>query len=183
MFKVPLFHKGAFHFGGFYIMSFLMIFMVFLLSFSDAWSNKADSLNKIGEYYHFGNKGVSVDYKKSREYYLKAVELGSAVAANHLAGLYANGYGVEKNFETAKKWRLKSSQLDSSLENKCLNASFPPSSLCALVLSATSWERGADSYYLGVFYEHGIEGVKKDLEKAKMYYKRAASYGFEMAVK
>lgn len=153
------------------------------LSFLEAQEahNRGGTLNKIGEYYHFGLKGVPQNYQKARSYYLKAVQMGSAEAANHIGRLYTNGEGVDKDLEEGQRWYRKSIQMNPALENRCVNGPFPPSALCALILSANSWEKGAEAYYLGAYYEYGLEGLPKDREKARLYYERSLERGFQPA--
>ncbi|MDP3443085.1 MAG: hypothetical protein Q8T08_09535 [Ignavibacteria bacterium] len=52
--------------------------------------NNADAQKLLGVLYNFGGEGVSVDYQKAREWYLKAFQNGNSEAANHLGSLYIN---------------------------------------------------------------------------------------------
>ncbi len=62
-----------------------------------------ESLNFVGEIYHFGY-GVTVDYEMARKYYEMAVALKSAKAANHLGRIYSNGEGVTKDLQKVQMY-------------------------------------------------------------------------------
>ena len=53
----------------------------------------------MGVFCQTGHCGVTKDFAKAAEWYRKAAEQGDANAQFYLAGLYANGNGVEKNMK------------------------------------------------------------------------------------
>ena len=156
-----------------YIFILLNLFLICSVNAKDLDTDKkAEQLNLSGEKYHFA-RGVTQDFSKAKEYYLQAVELGSAVAANHLGRLYLNGEGVEKNNEQAEKWYKRSAELDPSIENKCINDQYPNRLACAIVLAAMENSAPAE-YELGALYESGETELGQDLDKAFQLYLKAA---------
>ena len=95
----------------------------------------------------------SGNYKKALEEWLPYAEQGDAQAQYNLAGLYANGYGVNINDEMAFNWYIKSAQ--QGLAKAQYNVG-------AMYLTA----RGVDQSYknakhwLSLAYENGIEDSK-----------------------
>lgn len=62
----------------------------------------ADGCDYIGSYY-YGKE----NYGKAIEWWLKASDLGSAVAMGNIGYCYWYGVGVEKNYATSVEWYLK----------------------------------------------------------------------------
>lgn len=144
----------------------------FALAADPKTEQQAARFNAQGEQYHFAQDG-NQDFHKAKECYLQAVDLGSAVAANHLGRLYLNGEGVEQNIPQAQKWYAKSVELDPSLENKCLNNQYPNKMACAIILAAKQ-DSAPAQYQLGVLYEDGTTEFGQDLSKAFDLYLKAA---------
>ncbi|KAF0458302.1 calmodulin-dependent protein kinase [Gigaspora margarita] len=69
--------------------------------------------NKFRELgYNYGNGiGVEKDEKKSFEYYMKAAELGDAVAITHVGYCYNDGIGVEKDEKKCFEYYTKAAEL------------------------------------------------------------------------
>ena len=61
-----------------------------------------DGFYQLGWYYSEGSKGLTQDYQKAGELFLKAGELGCAVAYHNLGVLYRDGRGVEVDKKKAK---------------------------------------------------------------------------------
>jgi TPR repeat protein/transglutaminase-like putative cysteine protease len=57
-------------------------------------------LEELGNIRRYADGSV-FSYAKATPWYVKGVELGSALAMNNLADMYENGYGVEKNLDKA----------------------------------------------------------------------------------
>jgi TPR repeat protein len=62
-----------------------------------AKANDAIALFHLGCCYEYGNKGLSRDYAKGNELYLKAAELGHSTACYRLGHAYNVGRGVQQN--------------------------------------------------------------------------------------
>lgn len=75
-----------------------------------AAQGNAEAQNRLGEAYHFSGSNLR-DYKKAKEWYLKAVEKGNGEAANHLGRIYLNGEGVKKDPSKAEYWYKKGMDL------------------------------------------------------------------------
>jgi TPR repeat protein len=141
--------------------------------------NTAESLNTLGENYHFSQCGIKQDYALAKSYYLKAVNLGSAKAANHLGRLYTNGEGVEKSDIEAQKWYDQSVKLDPSDFNKCANRRIKDFSFCWLLFIAGNGNKIAQEavgrvYASGLY--HGKECIiPKNPALAKEYTERSKS--------
>ena len=87
---------------------------------------------KLGTYYEEGRDGITQDYAKAAEYYLKAISdpnvhatmLGIPQTYLALGRFYENGLGVEKNLETAVSYytmALEAAQENLDLENAAGN--------------------------------------------------------------
>lgn len=142
--------------------------------------SRAEHLNHRAEQYHFGLKGQRKDFEKARLFYLQAVREGSAQAANHLARIYCNGEGVEKNLEIADKWYAKSAQLDPSIENLAVNDQLENKSTRNIILKAIKGNADAQ-YDFAQLLESGEGGLKKDINKARNYYELSAKKNHEKA--
>ncbi|PLY08022.1 MAG: hypothetical protein C0625_03490 [Arcobacter sp.] len=93
--------------------------------------------------YHYGDI-IKKDYKKAI-YHYNLIKDDNSYAMNNLGSLYENGFGVKKDLNKAFNFFTKSSE-----------------------------KRNDYGFYnLGRFYEQGISPVKKDIEKAIFYYKKA----------
>jgi TPR repeat protein len=91
-------------------------------------------------------------YILSIPWYRKAAVRGYSAAQNNLGVMYANGYGVTKDYKEAVKWFRK---------------------------AAEQGNPGAQNY-LGLMYDNG-EGVTKDLKEAVKWYRKAAEQGYASA--
>ena len=70
-------------------------------------ANNANAFYLLAGWYDTGDKGVSQDFAKANELYLKGGELGCAVAYYNLAVSYINGVGIEVIKKKAKHyWEL-----------------------------------------------------------------------------
>jgi TPR repeat protein len=118
--------------------------------------NTANSLNKLGEMYHFGESPVRQDLSKAYLYYLRATNKGSATAATHLGQMYSNGEGVVRSAEQAETWYQLSSMLDPSAENKCRNGHIEDKSFCDLLELAHRGDAEAQ-FVVGKRYIKGIQ--------------------------
>jgi TPR repeat protein len=67
----------------------------------------ADAIKQLAGYYDRGRMGMTQNWAKANELYLKAGELGCAEAYYNLGIAYDNGYGVEIDMKKAKHyWEL-----------------------------------------------------------------------------
>jgi hypothetical protein len=102
----------------------------------------------VGLAYQEGLLGLSKDYQKAAEWYLKAARQGDAKSQVNLGALYDKGLGVGRDQSEAFKWY----------------------SLAAEQGQVSSYFNVAKLYSLGT-------GTKKDMEKAIFWYKKAAVQG------
>ena len=70
----------------------------------------AKSCSKLGGLYYNGD-GVKQDYKKAREFWSKACEMGDANGCVLVGYLYDNGYGVRQNDSKAMEFYGKACDL------------------------------------------------------------------------
>lgn len=116
-----------------------------------AKQGNADSCLSLGYMYYHGNEIVDQDYSKAMNYFIQADKSGdgftAASAAETIAEMYLNGYGVPVCGVDAARWYRKS----------------------ALRGVATS------AFLLGELYFHGIAGVEKDSWEAFRWYEMAAT--------
>src|SRR5260364_342265 len=71
----------------------------------------SNNLRELGYNYEHGI-GVEKDEKKCFEYYMKAAELGNAVAIVNVGNCYQNGDGVEKDEKKAFEYYKKAADMD-----------------------------------------------------------------------
>ncbi|MBK1884244.1 sel1 repeat family protein [Luteolibacter pohnpeiensis] len=69
----------------------------------EAMAEKGDTraMITIGLYYHQGNGGVSKDYEKAMDWYLKAYAKWNGDAFNNIGVMYRDGLGVPKSKKVA----------------------------------------------------------------------------------
>ena len=84
-------------------------------------SKNSDIENLIGEIYHFGGKGVVIDFKKAFFWYEKAFKNGNKEAPNHLGRIYCNGEGVSIDFEKAAYWYKKAYEMGNKVAKHNFN--------------------------------------------------------------
>ncbi|KAF0499721.1 calmodulin-dependent protein kinase [Gigaspora margarita] len=112
----------------------------------------SNKLHELGYTYQHGF-GVEKDEKEAFENYMKAVELGNAVAINYVGFCYRHGIGVEKDEKKAFEYFMKVAELGNTQA----------------------------IYNVGIYYHNGI-GVEKDEKKAFDYYMKAAEFGNAQAI-
>ena len=135
-----------------YVFLFLMFYNIGFADELDDLKTSADSgdavaQNDLGHLYLFGNRelGVSIDLDKGIEYLNKAAEQNQVNAMTTIGWSYFLGEnGAEQNNEEAIYWNKKASKLGFTIA----------------------------SYNMEFFYYSVLTGVKQDLLKAKMYYKK-----------
>ena len=69
-----------------------------------AKGDHAVAICQLGSYYHQGSRGLSQNYVKALELYLRAGELGYAMAYGNIGSAYYLGEGVERDIEKAKHY-------------------------------------------------------------------------------
>ncbi len=104
-----------------------------------------DALLEIGKCYA-GGRGVPVDHVEAVKYFMRAADLGLLEAMRQLGIAFIRGRGVVKDTEKGLAWLRKAS------------------------------ENGLDQadMDLGIYYAYGMENGAKDMEKAVVYFKKAA---------
>lgn len=110
-----------------------------------AKENDAEAINELG-YSYFVGEGVKQDFQKAFEYYLRAANLGHAVAQYNLGLVYAEGKGVPVDGEKAARYYLLSAEQN-------------------ILIS---------QYSLAFLYHEG-RIIKRDLQKAFYWYQKAAN--------
>jgi TPR repeat protein len=122
-----------------------------------AWYNKAaaagdpQGMTEIGVIY----QNRAHDYAQALQWYQKAAAAGNADSMYCLGELYENGYGVDKNEQTAVEWFQKGAALE---DRDCKD-----------VLPAAM-------YRLGLSYETGT-GLRTDYSQAMEWFQKAATAG------
>ncbi len=148
----------------------------------------------LGTMYESGT-GVDKNYKIAMEWYRKAADQGHAAALYRVGLSYQKGLGVAADREQAITWYKKAVEKGDENAKKALaelesgaDVSRPPSGtpeqgavddLKQLMAKAEQGDLGAQND-LGFRYERG-QGVEKNLEKAVMWYRKAADAGYALA--
>ena len=158
------------------------------------WRKSADmgfgpALNKVRMCLLFGFCGLEKAPGDAVPYFEKAVDQGVTESMFHLAMMYENGIGVEKDQTTADSYLAKAAA------NKFPTACFmmalkkfavkngtgnePKEGAELLLVAAEGGDQNAQVMY-GMCCENGI-GVEKDLSEAAGWYRRAAKAGNKQA--
>ena len=127
---------------------------------------------------------VAKDYLQARVKYQRAVELGSAVAANNLAVLFDQGLGGPKDSSEARQLFEKAAAGDVYLAMYGLGSIYEEGRGVPQDLAqARRWyERAAAAgsapamTKLGMFYEKGL-AVETDYDEARRWFEKAAALG------
>lgn len=155
-----------------------------LTNISTSQSNQGSEYYKLGAKYEDG-KDVEQDLVKAKEYYEKAIELGSIDAANALGALYAN----TGDYANAKKYFLIASKQGDEIANFNLGGvsfiDFKTGQVNseAIKYYKLSGEKGYAPAYvaLGDMYATG-EGAKPDEKLAEDYYFKAVELNDSVAI-
>jgi len=123
-------------------------------------------------------------YKKAKQYYLQAIDRGSAAAMNNLGALYDQGWGVPKDPVKAYKWYRASVDKGNSLALYNMGSMYrngnqvPKDITKALKWYKKSAAKGNDlaQNTLGYIYDHG-KGVPKNDQEAVKWYRKGAEAG------
>lgn len=75
--------------------------------FAAADAGDTDAQLLVGAAYLSGAKGLPNDPERGFQYIHKAAMAGHALASHLLAALYADGLGVQRNFDNARIWAMK----------------------------------------------------------------------------
>lgn len=133
---------------------------------------------------YFAGEGTVQDFPKAAKWYEKAAELGDTHSRGMLAFLYCSGKGVLIDREKAKYWAdravgRKDDMGEYTLGRLSLLAE-PPDTKKALYWYGKASAQGNPwaQQALGEMYEEG-NGVRRDLARARHYYRLAAKSGME----
>jgi TPR repeat protein len=119
-----------------------------------AVSGDVEAIYQVANKFDEGEDNLPKNHSTALEWYLMALEKGSAAAANNLGVLYDNGKGVERDASKAVEYFTKSAELGSQWAMK----------------------------NLGIIYEYGRDGVViRNISKAVSWYTKAAEKGNEQA--
>jgi TPR repeat protein len=148
---------------------------------------KANVMTSLGVAY-FNGEGVSRDYIKAKNWWLKAAALKNMYAENNLGMMYAQGTGVEHNNTEAVKWyRLAAGQGYAEAEQNLGTMYSLGLGVQQNYSEAADWLQKAAvqghiraQFLLGIMYEDG-KGVPKNRNTAIEWYRKAASENGENA--
>ncbi len=117
--------------------------------FAAAEKNYAAAFANIGGTYQFdlGN------YSEALKWYRRGAELGDISSQTHLAEMYLEGWGVERNLQQALRWY-----------EPAANQRYPLA-----------------EYKIGLIYQRGDRTVPRDQAKAITWFRKAADQGFARA--
>lgn len=108
-------------------------------------STDIDIKNLLGQLYFFGVNGVSLDYKKAKEYFEQSADDNSPMAFGFLGMMYLYGMGIDINYPTALSYFRRGIEFNHPI----------------------SWNG------LGIMYLKGL-GTKQDTEEAVNCFTKAA---------
>ena len=147
-----------------------------------------DAQVTMGRLYSLGARGLKKDVDAARKYLTDAANAGDATAMANLGNMYANGFGVDANNETALFWFKKSATKGNAMGRYGLGymtlagQGVAQDHALALQYLNQAAEQGlADArYFLGILHLRGI-GVKQDFTKAYHHLNIASHVGHEVA--
>ncbi|WP_319468347.1 tetratricopeptide repeat protein [uncultured Pseudodesulfovibrio sp.] len=125
------------------------------------------------------------DYTTAHSEYTAAIAEGNADAQYHLAVMYAEGQGVEKNLEKAAEL-LKAAAAQGQMNAKLMLGLFyiygdgvtaDPAKGARMITEAAEAKNDVAMYYLANLYAAGL-GVEKDIPTALMWLTKAKKNGF-----
>jgi len=159
------------------VLVFLLPFIIFAEVNIETLESKAadgdgSALYQLGYIYENG-QGVSVDLKKARVYYKKAVEAGNKDARLAL--------GLMQELESEKSGRKSTHSTKVKVGRvKNILGDLDKDAINELIAEAKTGDAEAE-YQLGAAYDSGY-GVKRDSRKALKWYKRSAKHGYKPAI-
>lgn len=169
-------------------------------------SKAAQQKNMFAEAYlgqiYLGGIGTAIDDKKAVMWFTRSAKQGNVLAQVKIGMIYLSGIGVDKDIDTAIRWFTRAALKGSPVAygyviNLAKQNNLLAQSNMGLIFAngagiheydkAFKWfsiaaENGSAEaqYNLGIAYEKGV-GTKVDFEKAKYWYKKSASLGYETA--
>lgn len=139
-----------------------------------------DALYSIG-WYAKNDK----NFEKAKEYFEKAVELGSANAYVNLGIMYDEGEGTDEDLNLAFKYYMKAAIKENSNGIMLVGIAYwRGRGINTDKYKALEWlNKAADMdntsaiFYLGSFYQKGDGHLKKDFLKAEQYFMKGVNLG------
>ena len=150
------------------------------------WYRKAAELGYVGSQNNLGimyenGQGVVKDEVEAIKWYRKAAEQGSDIAQFNLGIIYRDGDGDKHDFVEANKWFLKAAEQGNAEAQTSIGVSYlrGRGGFAKDSQKAIEWLQKAAAQgdvngmnNIGTIYMDG-DGVKRDLDKAEEWYKKA----------
>lgn len=145
---------------------------------------KIESINELGDVYE-----AQGDFKNAVLYYEKAVAMGSLEGYCNLGYCYEQGQGVVLNSQKAYELYMYAAEHEYNRGYMCVaNCYFNGIYVEENNAEGLKWlTKAAEDgnvlamYYCGSILEKGEDGVEPDLKKAREWYKKAATAGYDPA--
>lgn len=130
----------------------------------------------------------SLEYDKSLNFYLKAIEKGNTSAYSRVGWMYFYGFGINQDYLEAAKWYHKSAEQGDDESQQVLGYMYNhglglPQDLSEALkwykksaAKGNSWAQNS----IGYMYYYG-QGVKQDYREAERWYRQSAEQGNEIA--
>ncbi|MBE6406443.1 MAG: SEL1-like repeat protein [Lentisphaerae bacterium] len=144
----------------------------------------------LGNHYNTGH-AVKQDYKEAVKWHRNAYRKKYTSSAIELGIHYFYGRGVPQNYAEAEKYFREAAELDRPVAKFYMGlcseklrkdpaeaAAWYKAAVPDLKIDVEYFETGYSCFALGYCYEHGLGGVKKDLNKAICLYRKAAEYEY-----
>ncbi len=146
----------------------------------------------IGEYYYRGSHGYPEDYAKALYWFEKAAKQDNGKALYFLGWMYEHGQGVKKDYTVAENYYKKCISVSKDYRSGSLlrlghihyygnGVEENYSEAYAYFFASADLGDSEALYYIGWMYEHGQGVGKKDIEKAKEFYRKSAEKGYDKA--
>ncbi|MDR1695415.1 MAG: sel1 repeat family protein [Endomicrobium sp.] len=129
--------------------------------------------NRLGEMYYYGPASKK-SVRENVERAIKDAKRGKIRAIYALGNMYYDGYGVKKDYAEAEKWYRKATfrqVIFADAESLLDEVRFEQAKKSAEEGNAESQFKLAEMYYRG-------KGVKKNIEEAEIWRKKAAEQGY-----
>ena len=138
--------------------------------------------NKLGRMYEYGLGGLEQDYIKSMWWYKHAAKADDADGQYNVGRCYAEGIGVQIDLQVACEW-LRSAVKQGHLAAKvklavCYNElDIRHSETLQLITEAANANDSNAQYLMGNICEMGKFNIRKNIQRAIEWYKKAADNG------
>lgn len=154
----------------------------------DSSLSREDAKAQLGILYENGDGGFEADIGMAIKLYTEAFEAGSGEGAVCLGVCYANGNGVERSMEEARRYFKISAERENGRgmdhHGRMLEADGKGEEALSFYLRAAEEKQNYEAYVsAGCLLDSGESGIEKDVERAYEYFVKAEQMTTVLRVK